>query len=72
MYWFDHRSGHVGFVVDKVALGQVFLQNFGFSLPFFHHCSTLILMLLLPGRQTGKYLELSTKQYSFGNWEELD
>jgi hypothetical protein len=26
---FDHRSGHVGFVVEKVALGQVFSENFG-------------------------------------------
>jgi hypothetical protein len=24
------RSGHVGFVVDKVALGQVFYEYFGF------------------------------------------
>jgi hypothetical protein len=24
------RSGHVGFVVDKVALGQVFSEYFGF------------------------------------------
>jgi hypothetical protein len=28
--WFDPRSGHVGFVVDKVALGQVFSEYFGF------------------------------------------
>jgi Zn-dependent M28 family amino/carboxypeptidase len=27
---FDPRSGHVGFVVDKVALGQVFSEYFGF------------------------------------------
>jgi hypothetical protein len=27
---FDHRSGHVGFVVDKVALGQDFSEYFGF------------------------------------------
>jgi hypothetical protein len=26
----DLRSGHVGFVVDKVALGQVFSEYFGF------------------------------------------
>jgi hypothetical protein len=27
---FDPRSGQVGFVVDKVALGQVFSEYFGF------------------------------------------
>jgi hypothetical protein len=27
---FEHGSGHVGFVVDKVALGQVFPKYFGF------------------------------------------
>jgi hypothetical protein len=28
------RSGHVGFVVDKVALGQVFSEYFGFPCQF--------------------------------------
>jgi hypothetical protein len=27
---FDPRSGYVGFVVDKVALGQIFSYYFGF------------------------------------------
>jgi hypothetical protein len=27
---FEPRTGHVGFVVDKVALGQVFSEYFGF------------------------------------------
>jgi hypothetical protein len=27
---FEPRSGHVGFVVDEVALGQVFSEYFGF------------------------------------------
>jgi hypothetical protein len=27
---FEPRSSHVGFVVDKVALGQVFSEYFGF------------------------------------------
>jgi hypothetical protein len=31
------RSGHVGFVVDKVALGQVFSKYFGFSCQFSFH-----------------------------------
>jgi predicted glycosyl hydrolase (DUF1957 family) len=30
------RSGHVGFVVDKVALGQVFSEYFGFPCQSFH------------------------------------
>jgi hypothetical protein len=29
--WFDPRSVHVGFVVDKVALGQVFPRVLRFS-----------------------------------------
>jgi hypothetical protein len=28
--WVRARSGHVGFVVDKVALGQDFSENFSF------------------------------------------
>jgi hypothetical protein len=31
---FEPRSGHVGFVVDKVALGQVFSEYFGFPCQF--------------------------------------
>jgi hypothetical protein len=34
---FDPRSGHVGFVVDKVALGQVFSEYFGFPYQFSFH-----------------------------------
>jgi hypothetical protein len=38
--WFDPRSVHVGFVVDKVALGQVFPEYFSFRLSIsFHRCS---------------------------------
>jgi hypothetical protein len=29
--WFAPGSGQVGFVVDKMALGQVFSEYFGFS-----------------------------------------
>jgi hypothetical protein len=37
---FDPGSVHVGFVVDKVALGQDVLEYFGFSLSVsFHQCS---------------------------------
>jgi hypothetical protein len=32
---FEPGSGHVGFVVDKVALGQVFSEYFGFPMPIF-------------------------------------
>jgi hypothetical protein len=31
--WIEPRSGHVGFVVDKVALGQVFFRVLRFPLP---------------------------------------
>jgi hypothetical protein len=34
---FDPRSGHVGFVVDKVALGQVFSEYFCFPCQFSFH-----------------------------------
>jgi hypothetical protein len=34
---FEPRSGHVGFVVDKVALGQVFSEYFGFPCQFSFH-----------------------------------
>jgi hypothetical protein len=34
---FESRSGHVGFVVDKVALGQIFSEYFGFSCQFSFH-----------------------------------
>jgi hypothetical protein len=34
---FDPRSGHLGFVVDKVALGQVFSEYFGFPCQFSFH-----------------------------------
>jgi hypothetical protein len=30
------RAEHVGFVVDKVALGQVFCEYFGFPCQSFH------------------------------------
>jgi hypothetical protein len=35
--WFDPGSGQVGFVVDKVALEQVFSEYFGFSYQFSFH-----------------------------------
>jgi hypothetical protein len=34
---FEPRSGHVGIVVDKVALGQVFSEYFGFPYQFSFH-----------------------------------
>jgi hypothetical protein len=38
--------GHVGFVVDKAALGQVFSEYFGSVSPAIHStdCSTLIII----------------------------
>jgi hypothetical protein len=44
------RSGHVGFVVDKVALGQVFSEYFSFP------CQSLFHQILYPLRITqGRY-----------------
>jgi hypothetical protein len=34
---FEPRSGHEGFVVDKVALGQVFFEYFSFPCQFSYH-----------------------------------
>jgi hypothetical protein len=34
---FESMSGHVGFVVDKVALGQVPSEYFGFPSQFAFH-----------------------------------
>jgi hypothetical protein len=40
---FDPGSVHVGFVVSKVALGQVFLRVVGFPLSIsFHRCSITV------------------------------
>jgi hypothetical protein len=33
---FEPGSGHVGFVVDKTALGKIFLEYFGFFYQAFH------------------------------------
>jgi len=58
---FDPKSGHVRFVVNKVALGQVFLRvvtPVSLLSVLFHQCSTLIFiyMLVLPEGQNGRSL----------------
>jgi hypothetical protein len=42
------RSGHVGFVVDKVALGQVFSEYFGFP------CQSSFYQILHPHNHPGQ------------------
>jgi hypothetical protein len=45
LFRFEPRSGHVGFVVDKVALGQVFSKYL--VSPVNHHstnCSTMTII----------------------------
>jgi hypothetical protein len=50
---FDPWSVHVGFLVDKVALGQGFPENFGLPLSIsFHRCSitrktTMMMMMMM-------------------------
>jgi hypothetical protein len=45
---FDPRSGNVGFVVDKVAMGQIFLPVLPFPLSVsLHQCSILIFIYIL-------------------------
>jgi hypothetical protein len=34
---FEPKSGHVGFVVDKVAVGQIFSEYFGYPYHFSFH-----------------------------------
>jgi hypothetical protein len=47
---FETRSGHVGFVVDKVALGQVFSEYFGFLWQFsFHRMLHIHIIIYHPG-----------------------
>jgi hypothetical protein len=45
---FEPRSGQVGFVVNKVALGQVFSEYFGFPCQFLFH------QILHPHNQPGQ------------------
>jgi hypothetical protein len=43
--WVRAQSGHVGFVVEKVALGQVFSKYFGSPAGSYStECSTLIII----------------------------
>jgi hypothetical protein len=63
--WFDPRSVSVRFVVDKVALVQVFLQVLRFYVSgSFHQCSVHIFSytLPLPERQTGEAWQPSPKR----------
>jgi hypothetical protein len=52
---FEPRSGYVGFVVDKVALGQVFSEYFGFPCQFSSH-RLLYTQQLLSGAGTIRQL----------------
>jgi hypothetical protein len=51
---FDPRSGHVGFVVDRVIVGQVFSEYFGFPCQFSFH--QLLLTHLSSGAHTIDHL----------------
>jgi hypothetical protein len=42
---FDSGSGQVGFVVDKVALGQVFSEYFGFPCQSSFHQFSIIIII---------------------------
>jgi hypothetical protein len=71
---FDPITVHVTFLLDKLALGQVY-EHFGFPLSAsFHQCSIFIFMytLLLKEGLTGEVWEPNKKQCSAGNREELD
>jgi hypothetical protein len=41
---FQPGSGHLGFLVDKVALGHVFSKYFGSPANYSNDCSTLIIV----------------------------
>jgi hypothetical protein len=55
---FDPGSGQVGFVVDKVALGQVFSEYFGFPCQLLHNHPTYHLGLY-SRPEVGQYKGLS-------------
>ena len=60
-YIFDPRPGNVGFVVDKVALGQIFLSVPCFLLSVsFRQCSTLIFIYMFPLTRRTKVQSLGT------------
>jgi hypothetical protein len=54
MFGFKPESGHVGFLVDKAALGQVFYEYFGFPYQFALNRSIIIYYpgLVRSGRST--------------------
>lgn len=66
---FNPRPIHVRFIVDKVALGQVFLRvlRFPLSVPF-HQCSrlTFISVCSYQNDNATKAGNLRTEQYPFG------
>jgi hypothetical protein len=59
------RSGNVGFVVDKVALGQVFFPSTSVS-PANHHYTTFFIILITRGRHNRPIGSRSAK------WTQLD
>jgi len=72
---FGLRSIHVRFLVDEMALGQVFLLVFCFPLTIsFHQCFILIFIyvLLLPEGQNREASDHSSSQCSFGSRGPLD
>jgi hypothetical protein len=62
--------------MDKVALGQVFSREIGFSIvsivPQIVLTLSFIYTLLLPEGQKDDAWEPSQKQYSFGTWGALN
>jgi hypothetical protein len=52
----DSRSDHVGFVVDKVALRQIFSEYLGFPCQFsFHNYTILIIIIIILNITRGWY-----------------
>jgi len=64
--WFNPRPVPVGFMVDRVALGQVFFFDFAVSV-LFHQCSTLRVILILSEAQAVEAWECFKKSYAFSN-----
>ena len=61
----------LGFVVDKVALGEIFSKSISFPLSVsFHHCSVFILHLLvaLSRKTNGRSLVTFQKSVVFRKW----
>jgi hypothetical protein len=71
---FDRGPGYVGYVVDEVAMGKVFLQVLTFSFCQYNFTNVpviFILMLLFLVKQVGKGLETPNHVHTGNNRQRI-